>query len=282
MKLLFGLDLTDKRNKKMDGDTLVTHRLSETLDKEYNELTSLNEQFKKQSKLPAALRAVRWIAGMCVIAIPFTLIEGCSEGGRLTEAEIRATGIFLIFGVAMLLLFLFLLHKEAELARNQESSPEYLSAKSRTNDFYKSSETCLGVPQGATEMDVLAARYHWVDGKMYAVNSRIIWDYGNIGCHAWREADLLCLADITMRFDIPLSAFRGAEKRKNGYYISAWNKASSFRSPEYKQYKISIVNGAICVTGYLAIRLEYEGEDFELRIPPWETEPLKAITGWDI
>ena len=82
MKLLLGIDLTDKHNDKIDGEPFITRRLSEPLEREYDRLCAEEEQFKKKSSLPSVLRVIRWIAGMTTIGIPCILLESCSENSR--------------------------------------------------------------------------------------------------------------------------------------------------------------------------------------------------------
>ena len=279
MKLLLGIDLTDKHNDKMDGEPFIARRLSEPLKQEYDRLCAEEEQFKKKSSLPSVLRVIRWIAGMTTIGIPCVLLESCSENNRNNN---KAVGLFLAIAAGMFLIWLILTLIESKLTRGTLESSEYLSAKSESDAFLLTAKEDLGVPTDAVEMDLLASRYHWVNGEMRSVTSRLIWTYGNISFSAWREADCFCFADVTTRFDIPLNAFRGAERIKKGYYITAWNKPTSYRSPEYKPYRIRTVEGQISPYGYLAIHLQHKGVDYELRVPTWEEDALRQITGWAI
>ena len=282
MKLLLGIDLTDKNNKDMDGLPFVTRRLSEPLEREYDRLCAEEAQFKKKSSLPAVLRFIRSVAGISTVAIPCVLLEDCSGSGRNKSGNASAVSLFLGIGAIMFLIWLILTLIEAKRARSITESSDFLSVKDESDALSLEAKKDLGVPENAVDMDLLASRYHWVNGEMYSVTSRLVWTYGNISFSAWREADCFCFADTTMRFDVPLDAFRGAEKIKKGYYITAWNKPDSFRSPEYKPYRIHIVNGEICPVGYLAVQLEHMGENYELRVPMWEEDALRRITGWAI
>ena len=281
MKLLLGIDLTDKQNDVMDGECFVRRRLSAPLEQTYDRLVSAEEQFQAKRRLPAFVRGVKWFAGMAAFAIPCLLLEECSSGGsRRKPANPHAYTIILLIGVLMFLLWLILTAVEVKRVRDQEESAAFINAESDGKAFLLSAKADLGVPDSAVPLDLLCSKYHWVDGKIYSVNSRWAWYYGNIEFSAWRERDCLCLADTTMRLEIPLDAFRGAEWQNRGYNFSAWNKASPYRSPEFKPYRVSFSNGALWSYRYLAVRLRYDGEDYELRVPAWEAESLAAITGW--
>ena len=282
MKLLLGIDLTDKQNDVMDGECFVRRRLSAPLEQTYDKLVSAEEQFREKRRLPAFVRGVKWVAGMTAFAIPCLLLEECSSGGsRRKPANPHAYTIIILIGVLMFLLWLILTAVEVSRIRNQEESADFRTTRSEGEAFQQSAKEDLGVPESAVPMDLLCSKYHWVDGKIYSVTSRWAWYYGNIEFSAWRERDCLCLADTTMRLEIPLDAFRGAEWQNCGYNFSAWNKASPYRSPEFKPYRISFSNGALWSYRYLAVRLNYEKEDYELRVPGWEAESLRVITGWD-
>ena len=281
-QLLLGIDLTDKNNDIMNGECFVRRRLSAPLEQTYDRLVSAEEQFREKRRLPAFVRGVKWVAGMTAFAIPCLLLEECSSGGsRRKPANPHAYTIIILIGVLMFLLWLILTAVEVSRIRNQEESADFRTTRSEGEAFQQSAKEDLGVPESAVPMDLLCSKYHWVDGKIYSVTSRWVWYYGNIEFSTWRQGDCLCLADTTMRLEIPLDAFRGAEWQNCGYNFSAWNKASPYRSPEFKPYRISFSNGALWSYRYLAVRLNYEKEDYELRVPGWEAESLRVITGWD-
>ena len=282
MKLLFGIDLTNPENKAMDGEPFITRRLSGPLEDEFEKLNGEVDQIEKEIRLPRFLRGVRYVAGMCVIVIPCVLLESCGEQKGRNRTTQNATLLFLGIAAGMLAIWLFLTWLEIHRARRKQETPEVQSTESRAKAFLEASEKELGIPDRTVKMDVLCSRYHWSNGKMLDADNGSAWHYGNIEFSAWREKDRLCLAERTTRFDIPLNTFRRAEKIKRGYFISSWNKAEHYRSAEYRKYKIHTVNGEICPNGYIAVCLEYRGEDYEMRVPLWEVDSLSDLTGWMI
>lgn len=281
MKLVLGLDLTDKQHPVNDSEPFIARRLSDDLQRQRDSLEAAISGLQKQTQLPKIVRGIKKLAGLSVLTIPLALLDDNLSDAKRGTSE-STNQLFLFIFLAMLALWLLLTWWEIKRARAVVGSPAYDVAEVDAEAFLQAAKKELGVPEEAAKMDVFASRYHWINGEMHAVNSRLIWDYDNVEDRAWREGDCLCLADSVMRLEIPLNDFQGAEKRKNGCYITRWNKEESYRSAAYKPYRVGTVEGQLRASGYLAVQLLHQQETYELRLPLWEADTLQRLTDWPL
>lgn len=282
MRLVFGVDVTDKNNRIIDAEKFIAQELSGKLEETYQELNREVSSIDKQTTLPKVLRGVRYISRVSIFAIPAVLIESCADNQRNRSNNKSGYAIFLLLWFGMIAITLLLDAYEVWRTRRVVDGQKFQDTEQRAGAFTKEALAVLGVPENAVQMDVLAAYYRREGYMMYSTYSRLIWYYDNISMYVWRKENVLCFADSTLRMEIPLDAFRSAEIIKKGYYISKWNQKEAFRSQEYKRYRIHRVQGEICVPKYMAVRLLYKDNEYEMRVPPWEVESLRRITGWDL
>ena len=282
MRLVFGVDVTDKNNRIIDAEKFIAQELSGKLEETYQELNREVSSIDKQTTLPKVLRGVRYISRVSIFAIPAVLIESCGDNQRNRSNNKSGYAIFLLLWFGMIAITLLLDAYEVWRTRRVVDGQKFQDTEQRAGAFTKEALAVLGVPENAVQMDVLAAYYRREGYMMYSTYSRLIWYYDNISMYVWRKENVLCFADSTLRMEIPLDAFRSAEIIKKGYYISKWNQKEAFRSQEYKRYRIHCVQGEICVPKYMAVRLLYKDNEYEMRVPPWEVESLRRITGWDL
>ena len=62
------------------------------------------------------------------------------------------------------------------------------------------------------------------------------------------------------------------------YY--GWNKETAFNKGVYKNYKIRMNDfGMYAVKPYYSLQILSGGEEYEIRIPPYEREEVERLTG---
>lgn len=278
MKLLFGVDVTDPAHHKEVCSALCTRELSGPLQAQYDALEAAEAEYGRLSSLPKWLLYVKKLIGYASAVFLLSFISSAFEQNPNTNH--RIVSLDELLGIILLLVWIALTCFDLQKTKDVITSDEFLASKRQAADLEQAARLDLGVPEDAAEMDVLCSRYRWKYGEMVCADSSIIWYYGNISMHAWQENGCFCLADLTMRFDIPLSDIRTIERVKKGYDFSAWNKPEPYKAEKYKPYRVHVVNGNLSVYGYISMVVLLQEEDYEIRLPVWEADTLSRLTCW--
>ena len=102
---------------------------------------------------------------------------------------------------------------------------------------------------------------------------------------AYKDGDLLCVADYNDVYSIPISAFTSIEKIERSVTILGWSKDEGFDSEVYAEYGMTETEeGFISLPYYYSARIAIENEDgeaeeFELLIPPYEYKAFSDLCG---
>ena len=278
-KLLFGWDVTDSETEDFecfDGKPLIARMLPEEMRNRHEQTDIEGVQAEKRGRLPKALRIVKYVSGLLAALFSAGILRA---DVTLAQAYRNAPGLFYITG-GLALAFAALSLESWRRRRAYANDPKTKELNGRSEREKEEARSFLGVPQEAWDMDALMCRYKRKDGGMRVLRTMGDTVYVNFSFRAWLENGRLCLADDAMRLEIPLSAFAGAEMRKEKFRISGWNKADS---PEEGSYTEWFSNTEfLMVKRYLAVTLSCRETEYEMRVPPWEKKTLAALTGWQL
>ena len=90
---------------------------------------------------------------------------------------------------------------------------------------------------------------------------------------------MLCIANMTERWDIPLSSFSRAvlvNKRPN---LPAWNKPEPYTDEKYKRYKITTNNFGHYFSRYYRIDIDDGRGKFYLLVPEYDGGTFMELAG---
>ena len=142
----------------------------------------------------------------------------------------------------------------------------------------------LQVPEDAKKVDVVQLTYRWKNGtvKISTTGSETT-PYTNVSLRVFRREDVLCLADLENRYELPISAMRRLKLVKKPLVIQGWNKEEKLNDPFYKPYKLTMDNyERVHTKSYGLLELNHDGVDWALWLPPYELNYISALTGLPI
>ena len=142
----------------------------------------------------------------------------------------------------------------------------------------------LQVPDDAKEVDVVQLTYRWKNGtvKISTTGSETT-PYTNVSLRVFRREDVLCLADLENRYELPIAAMRRLKMVKKPLVIQGWNKEERLNDPFYKPYKLTMDNyERVHTKSYGLLELNHDGVDWALWLPPYELNYISALTGLPI
>ena len=110
-----------------------------------------------------------------------------------------------------------------------------------------------------------------------------MFKYINIQFNFFIKNDMLCFADVETVYAIPLSYFKKIIKYNKRAMVNGWNKSEDFNKGEYKEYKITKNSyDNLFMKPYYSVQFEYEFQEYEFLIPPYEINHLNKLLNLDI
>lgn len=102
-------------------------------------------------------------------------------------------------------------------------------------------------------------------------------EFSNTPVYMWRKGDALCIADASVRMEIPLSCMTGLASRRGTVRLDDWNKRRSWR--QYKAQGVYAGKQGIFVKSYCILSMQYRGETYQLWLPGHEKDIIEKLTG---
>ena len=259
---IFSIDFTEsEQNTVLDGEALVSRRVSPETNQRARSLRDHFEMMEKQAELPLVLRVIRVGCLLGFFVILLFIVQGHSS---FTEGFEKTPLLYwgLLITVAVWLLLGFLGGRKAAAVR-KSGSPAELEKEIAEVDAVIRSE--LGIPDDAAEIDVLCGDYVVKDGKKRRFNR--MYDLLNRSRFLFREGENLCLADMEKVVSFPADAIGAVTKINKKTAVPSWHKASPPTSETYRPYQIQEITGVLNLSAYYRMEV---GDEYELLIPNYD------------
>lgn len=271
MKVLWGTSLDPIRDgDRFDGEVFAAAETDDTLLRALDDAVEQEEKIIMDAELPGWLSFLKWLGEI----VFFIMVGGFAKSGASLENIYNPPGMFwaaVIGGLVWLVLWLVEKHRKRSLSTSKERS----AIRQRTKKALQACHDALDVPENAAEVDVLAMHYRQRDGEIKPVKSG--GEFSNTPVYMWRKGDALCIADASVRMEIPLSCMTGLASRRGTVRLGDWNKRRSWR--QYKAQGVYAGKQGIFVKSYCILSMQYRGETYQLWLPGHEKDIIEKLTG---
>lgn len=271
MKVLWGTSLDPIRDgDRFDGEVFAAAETDDTLLRALDDAVEQEEKIIMDAELPGWLSFLKWLGEI----VFFIMVGGFAKSGASLENIYNPPGMFwaaVIGGLVWLVLWLVEKHRKRSLSTSKERS----AIRQRTKKALQACHDALDVPENAAGVDVLAMHYRQRDGEIKPVKSG--GEFSNTPVYMWRKGDALCIADASVRMEIPLSCMTGLASRWGTVRLDDWNKRRSWR--QYKAQGVYAGKQGIFVKSYCILSMQYRGETYQLWLPGHEKDIIEKLTG---
>lgn len=283
MKPFYGIDRTTlKKNTFHEGDCFIAATVSDMTRQSYVRALQSAAKELEATKLNPILRGLKTVCSWITLIVFIGTIRAL---GNVTIAEAfeNAPGIFWIMGgcgVVWLVLTILTNRKAKTVMAAEDFNMSTRRLEGEIDRVFRE----LQVPEDAKEVDVVQLTYRWKNGtvKISTTGSETT-PYTNVSLRVFRREDVLCLADLENRYELPIAAMRRLKMVKKPLVIQGWNKEEKLNDPFYKPYKLTMDNyERVHTKSYGLLELSHDGVDWALWLPPYELNYISALTGLPI
>lgn len=271
MKVLWGTSLDPIRDgDRFDGEVFAAAETDDTLLRALDDAVEQEEKIIMDAELPGWLSFLKWLGEI----VFFIMVGGFAKSGASLENIYNPPGMFwaaVIGGLVWLVLWLVEKHRKRSLSTSKERS----AIRQRTKKALQACHDALDVLENAAGVDVLAMHYRQRDGEIKPVKSG--GEFSNTPVYMWRKGDALCIADASVRMEIPLACMTGLASRRGTVRLDDWNKRRSWR--QYKAQGVYAGKQGIFVKSYCILSMQYRGETYQLWLPGHEKDIIEKLTG---
>ena len=283
MKPFYGIDRTTlKKNTFHEGDCFIAATVSDMPRQSYERALQSAAKELESTKLNPLLRGLKTVCSWITLIVFLSTIRAL-RNVTIAEAFENAPFIFwLMGGCGMVWLVLTILTNRK--AKNVMEGEGFGQSTRRLEGEIDRVFRELQVPEDAKQVDVVQLTYRWKNGtvKISTTGSETT-PYTNVALRVFRREDVLCLADLENRYELPISAMRRLKMVKKPLVIQGWNKAEKLNDPFYKPYKLTMDNyERVHTKSYGLLELNHDGVDWALWLPPYELNYISALTGLPI
>ena len=283
MKPFYGIDRTTlKKNIFHEGDCFIAATVSDMTRQSYERALQSAAKELEATKLNPVLRGLKTVCSWITLIVFIGTIRAL-RNVTIAEAFENAPFIFwLMGGCGMVWLVLtYLTNRKAKaVMAGEDFNMSTRRLESEIDRVFRE----LQVPEDAKEVDVVQLTYRWKNGtvKISTTGSETT-PYTNVSLRVFRREDVLCLADLENRYELPISAMRRLKMVKKPLVIQGWNKEEKLNDPFYKPYKLTMDNyERVHTKSYGLLELSHDGVDWALWLPPYELNYISALTGLPI
>ncbi len=280
MKNIFGLNKSlygEPGSEQFDGACFITKSLE-------SDSKASDAPEKELPKLPAALSVIQYL---CVAAFAIGLGIWVSSGKAISEMIKSAiyVPILLFGGFAGFLIISFIeIFRTRKFAK--ENGIENISELEDYGEIHEFDEEAeaetaakvkaeLGIPDDATDMDFLSFFYRQGVEGIFPIKP---FDFMTMEMFAYADDEFIHVADYNDVYSISKSSIKNIEKIEKEVTLLGWSKDESFDSEKYAEYGIQEnSDGFIVIPYYYSARIDADGEEYELVIPPYEIEAFKSL-----
>ena len=283
MKPFYGIDRTTlKKNTFHEGDCFIAATVSDMTRQSYVRALQSAAKELEATKLNPVLRGLKTVCSWITLIVFIGTIRAL-RNVTIAEAFENAPFIFWLMGgcgVVWLVLTILTNRKAKNVMAGEDFNMSTRRLEGEIDRVYRE----LQVPEDAKEVDVVQLTYRWKNGtvKISTTGSETT-PYTNVSLRVFRREDVLCLADLENRYELPISAMRRLKMVKKPLVIQGWNKEEKLNDPFYKPYKLTMDNyERVHTKSYGLLELNHDGVDWALWLPPYELNYISALTGLPI
>ena len=283
MKPFYGIDRTTlKKNTFHEGDCFIAATVSDMTRQSYERALQSAAKELEATKLNPILRGLKTVCSWITLIVFIGTIRAL-RNVTIAEAFENAPGIFWIMGgcgIVWLVLTILTNRKAKNVMAGEDFNMSTRRLEGEIDRVFRE----LQVPEDAKEVDVVQLTYRWKNGtvKISTTGSETT-PYTNVSLRVFRREDVLCLADLENRYELPISAMRRLKMVKKPLVIQGWNKEEKLNDPFYKPYKLTMDNyERVHTKSYGLLELNHDGVDWALWLPPYELNYISALTGLPI
>lgn len=281
MKPFYGIDNTiDDKNEKENGDEFLVQKPDENLYKEYDRaVNGVLANITKSLRLPRVLKVIEYL-----IALPGSMLLCALVQYFLSEEyagfhPIVGQMILVVLICAGVVIPLHFIIKNIE-KKEDESEEKHLQSK-KAETLYLRLLSDLGVPAGASEIDVLSFNYKVKKGTIEIDKCGMsVPMFYNMHFYIYRDEENLYFAADSGKYAFKLPSIKTLHKIEHKNTLFFWNKDIPHNQGEYKKYKIKEDEmGNYRCRAYCILEIENDGESYGIYLPEYEEETLKRIIG---
>lgn len=283
MKPFYGIDRTTlKKNIFHEGDCFIAATVSDMTRQSYERALQSAAKELEATKLNPVLRGLKTVCSWITLFGFLSTIRAL-RNVTIAEAFENAPFIFWLMGgcgVVWLVLTILTNRKAKNVMEGEGFGQSTRRLEGEIDRVFRE----LQVPEDAKQVDVVQLTYRWKNGtvKISTTGSETT-PYTNVSLRVFRREDVLCLADLENRYELPISAMRRLKMVKKPLVIQGWNKEERLNDPFYKPYKLTMDNyERVHTKSYGLLELNHDGVDWALWLPPYELNYISALTGLPI
>lgn len=283
MKPFYGIDRTTlKKNTFHEGDCFIAATVSDMTRQSYERALQSAAKELEATKLNPVLRGLKTVCSWITLFGFLSTIRAL-RNVTIAEAFENAPFIFWLMGgcgVVWLVLTILTNRKAKNVMEGEGFGQSTRRLEGEIDRVFRE----LQVPEDAKQVDVVQLTYRWKNGtvKISTTGSETT-PYTNVSLRVFRREDVLCLADLENRYELPISAMRRLKMVKKPLVIQGWNKEEKLNDPFYKPYKLTMDNyERVHTKSYGLLELSHDGVDWALWLPPYELNYISALTGLPI
>ena len=283
MKPFYGIDRTTlKKNIFHEGDCFIVATVSDMTRQSYERALQSAAKELEATKLNPVLRGLKTVCSWITL---FGFLSTIRALRNVTMAEAFENAPFIFWlmggcGVVWLVLTILTNRKAKNVMEGEGFGQSTRRLEGEIDRVFRE----LQVPEDAKQVDVVQLTYRWKNGtvKISTTGSETT-PYTNVSLRVFRREDVLCLADLENRYELPISAMRRLKMVKKPLVIQGWNKEERLNDPFYKPYKLTMDNyERVHTKSYGLLELNHDGVDWALWLPPYELNYISALTGLPI
>ena len=283
MKPFYGIDRTTlKKNTFHEGDCFIAATVSDMTRQSYERALQSAAKELESTKLNPLLRGLKTVCSWITLIVFLSTIRAL-RNVTIAEAFENAPFIFWLMGgcgIVWLVLTILTNRKAKTVMAGEDFNMSTRRLEGEIDRVFRE----LQVPEDAKQVDVVQLTYRWKNGtvKISTTGSETT-PYTNVALRGFRREDVLCLADLENRYELPISAMRRLKMVKKPLVIQGWNKEERLNDPFYKPYKLTMDNyERVHTKSYGLLELSHDGVDWALWLPPYELNYISALTGLPI
>lgn len=228
--------------------------------------------FEKKYSLPIYLKVIMYICAFVAAMVILGVLDAVIDGLPFAEAYGNAPWLFYVGG-ACFVVFVVLLCISRYLDFKGSKSPEFQRLTQEVNEVTAESYSRLGVPDDARGISVLAYHFRIKRGKE---KPAAYVSHAMQEMKIYFDGDNLYIASLHCLTAIPFADIRAVVENKKRTAFIQWTKDKSYRSPEYKRYKVRAFQYGLATKTY-SVRIASDGAEAEILIPNFEIETLKTF-----
>ena len=283
MKPFYGIDRTTlKKNTFHEGDCFIAATVSDMTRQSYVQALQSAAKELEATKLNPLLRGLKTVCSWITLIVFLSTIRAL-RNVTIAEAFENAPFIFWLMGgcgIVWLVLTILTNRKAKTVMAGEDFNMSTRRLEGEIDRVFRE----LQVPEDAKQVDVVQLTYRWKNGtvKISTTGSETT-PYTNVSLRVFRREDVLCLADLENRYELPIAAMRRLKMVKKPLVIQGWNKEEKLNDPFYKPYKLTMDNyERVHTKSYGLLELNHDGVDWALWLPPYELNYISALTGLPI